>query len=175
MGRLGREKSVHLLLDYWAEYFKKDDALRLVIIGDGPEQEPLKKQANELGIGDRVTFTGSIPHEQVPPYFMACDYFITASITEMMSISMLEGMASGLPAVLRFDPLNAGQVQEGVNGFTYRNPEQMAQIIRSLAGMSAGEKREMRAQVRESVKDKGAKDLANYMLGVYSRVTGIPV
>ena len=106
---------------------------------------------------------------------MACDFFITASITEMMSISMLEGMASGLPAVLRFDPLNAGQVQEGVNGFTYRNPEQMAQIIRSLAGMSLEEKREMRAQVRESVKDKGAKDLANYMLGVYSRVTGISV
>ena len=40
---------------------------------------------------------------------------------------------------------------------------------------SLEEKREMRAQVRESVKDKGAKDLANYMLGVYSRVTGIPV
>lgn len=175
VGRLGREKSVHLLLDYWADYFKEEKTLRLVIIGDGPEQEPLKKQAKDLGIGEQVTFTGSIPHEQIPPYFMACDFFITASITEMMSISMLEGMASGLPAVLRFDPLNAGQVQEGVNGYTYRNPEQMAEIVRKLAGMSLEEKREMRAQVRESIKDKGAKDLANYMLGVYSRVTGIPV
>ena len=80
---------------------------------------------------------------------------IGLSLIHILSISMLEGMASGLPAVLRFDPLNAGQVQEGVNGFTYRNPEQMAEIVRKLAGMSLEEKREMRAQVRESVKDKG--------------------
>lgn len=175
VGRLGREKSVHLLLDYWAEFFKGDDSLRLVVVGDGPEHQALSEQAKKLGIEERVTFTGSIPHEEIPPYFMACDFFITASVTEMMSISMLEGMASGLPSVQRFDPINADQIQEGINGFTYRNPQEMEQIIRRLAALSDGERQEMRKRVRESVKDKGAKDLANYMLGVYARVTGIPV
>ncbi|MCO7136560.1 glycosyltransferase [[Clostridium] leptum] len=175
LGRLGKEKSVDLLLDYLAEQFPDEDRLRLVVVGDGPETDALKQQAKRLGLDHRVTFTGSVDHSEVPAYFSACDIYVSASLTEMMSISMLEGMASGLPVVLRYDPLNASQIEEGVNGYNYKTPEEMASIIRNLMNLSQEEKDAMRVRVRESVRNAGAINLAKYMLKIYSRVTGIPV
>ena len=92
----------------------------------------------------------------------------------MMSISMLEGMAAGLPIVQRYDELNAAQIEEGVNGYNYHTPEEMADIVRKLTSQSPEEKAVMKQQVRQTVLTKGSTDLARYMLGVYSRVTGIP-
>ena len=80
-----------------------------------------------------------------------------------------------MPVVLRYDPLNASQIEEGVNGYNYKTPEEMASIIRNLMNLSQEEKDAMRVRVRESVRNAGAINLAKYMLKIYSRVTGIPV
>ncbi len=175
VGRLGREKSVDVLIDWWAKYFTPEDKMHLVVIGDGPEMDALKAQAAGLGIADSVTFTGRVEHSDIAPYFSACDLYISASLTEMMSISMLEGMAAGLPIVQRYDELNAAQIEEGVNGYNYHTPEEMADTVRMLTSQSPEEKAEMKQRVRQTVLTKGSTDLARYMLGVYSRVTGIPV
>lgn len=47
--------------------------LKLLVIGDGPEREPLAGLARELGIADRVTFAGAVRHERVGEYVAACD------------------------------------------------------------------------------------------------------
>ena len=173
VGRLGKEKSIDLLLDYWAKNFRNVENLRLVIVGDGPLYESLVFKAKQLEIEDKVVFTGAIPHKDISPYFIACDFFITASVTEMMSISMLEGMASGLVPILRFDKINANQIENGVNGFLYHNDKEMGDVIRKFVDMSKEEKLKMRKMVRESVKDKGTKDLANYMERVYKDALSI--
>ena len=50
VGRLGREKSVDVLLRFWAQEMKPQDNMRLLIIGDGPEKEPLEQLAQQQGI-----------------------------------------------------------------------------------------------------------------------------
>jgi len=95
--------------------------------------------------------------------------FVTASLTEMMSISMLEGMAAGLPVLQRYDEANAGQIEEGVNGHNYKTPAEFAEHLKAFAALTPEEKEKKRAAVRASVLDAGSKRQAEYMLGVYEQ------
>ncbi len=168
-GRIGREKSVDVLLDYWAETVKPEDRMRLVIIGDGPCKQELEEQAARLGISNMVTFTGSVPNNELPPYYASCDLYVTASLSDTNSISMLEAMATGLPVVHRYDKLNEGQVRTGVNGYIFYDAKEMYQVFKEYQKKPAEEKRILEHSVRESVKQAGSENLANYLLTVYNK------
>lgn len=171
-GRIGKEKSIDVLLDYWAETIKPDDKMKLIIIGDGPCREELETKAKDLNISDMVIFTGAIPNEDLPPYYAACDIYVTASLSDTNSISMLEAMATGLPVLHRFDKLNQGQVQSGINGYIFFNAEEMYNELKNYQKKSAEEKEILRHSVRESVKNAGSENLANYLLMIYKDVYG---
>lgn len=166
-GRLGREKSVDVLLDYWAQTMKPEDHCKLMIIGDGPSRPELMEQAERLGIHDMVTFTGKVMHDELPPYYACCDLYVTTSLSDTNSISMLEAMATGLPVLQRFDQLNEGQVREGINGYIFYDAKQMYEKILAYKNKTAEEKKAIRFAVRDSVKKAGAEDLANYLLTIY--------
>ncbi len=167
VGRMGKEKSVDVLLGYWARFFRGDAGKRLLIVGDGPELENLEDEAKRLGIHSQVTFTGSVEHTHIAKYYAVCDFYVTASLSEMMSISMLEGAASGLPVVQRYDEKNANHYQEGLNSFTYKTEEQFEEIIRRMAEATEEEKHARKEAVRLSMKEKGETQLAKCLLKVY--------
>ena len=167
VGRLGREKSVDLLLDFWKSFISPTEQIRLLIIGDGPCREELEEQAFRLGLNDLVTFAGKIPHEDLPPYVAACDFYITASTSDTNSISMLEGMACGLPVLQIVDPLNEGQVRNGVNGYIFRNGQEMAEKIHLLRNLTPEQRTALSQSARSSVAQSGAVNLAQYVLKVY--------
>lgn len=168
VGRLGREKSVDILLDYWAKTIVPEDKLHLIIIGDGPCIDELKDQATRLNLNDMVTFTGKILHEDLPTYLAACDFYVTASTSDTNSISMLEGMATGLPVLQRLDRLNENQVRNGINGYVFNSAEEMAEEMKKIRDKSPEELAILKKSVIESVKKSGAIDLANYLLTIYS-------
>ncbi len=170
VGRLGREKSVDVLLDYWKAGVKPEDHIHLVVIGDGPVRPELEEQAKALGIEDMVTFTGRVEHEDLPPYYALCDVYVTASLSDTNSISMLEGMCSGLPVLQRNDPLNADQVRDGKNGFNFNSPEEMAQKLRQIQAMDQEALRGFKESVIASIRENGARELAERTLTVYQRV-----
>lgn len=170
VGRLGREKSVDVLLDYWKAGVKPEDHIHLVVIGDGPVRPELEDQARALGIEDMVTFTGRVEHEDLPPYYALCDVYVTASLSDTNSISMLEGMCSGLPVLQRNDPLNADQVRDGKNGFNFNSPEEMAQKLRQIQAMDQEALQGFKESVIASIRENGARELAERTLTVYQRV-----
>ena len=171
VGRLGHEKSVDVLLDYWARTITPEDKIMLCIIGGGPVQKELEQQAKDLGIGSMVVFTGAVPHDQMPPYYASCDVYVTASLSDTNSISMLEGMATGLPVLRRYDALNENvdQVRDGVNGYIFNSPEEMAAELRRVKNLSPEQLSILKASVIESVKRSGAEALANYTYNVYRK------
>jgi 1,2-diacylglycerol 3-alpha-glucosyltransferase len=171
VGRLGHEKSVDVLLDYWARTITPEDKIMLCIIGGGPVQEELEQQAKDLGIGSMVVFTGAVPHDQMPPYYASCDVYVTASLSDTNSISMLEGMATGLPVLRRYDALNENvdQVRDGVNGYIFNSPEEMAAELRRIKNLSPEQLSILKTSVIESVKRSGAEALANYTYNVYRK------
>ena len=68
---------------------------RLTIVGDGPEHAALQAEAQSLGIGERVHFTGHI--DDPAPLYARFDVFALSSDTEQMPLSVIEAMAAGLP------------------------------------------------------------------------------
>jgi teichuronic acid biosynthesis glycosyltransferase TuaC len=70
-----------------------------VIIGDGPGREPLSALARELGVGDRVRFTGQLPHAQAVTEAWRCHLYVMPSVEEPFGVAYVEAMAGGLPAV----------------------------------------------------------------------------
>ncbi len=171
VGRLGHEKSVDVLLDYWAKTITPEDKIMLCIIGGGPVQAELEQQAKDLGIDSMVVFTGAVPHDQMPPYYASCDVYVTASLSDTNSISMLEGMATGLPVLRRYDALNENvdQVRDGVNGYVFDSSEEMAAQLRRVKNLSPDQLSILKASVIESVKRSGAEALANYTCNVYRK------
>ncbi len=170
VGRLGREKSVDVLLRFWAQEMKPQDNMRLLIIGDGPEKEPLEQLAQQLGITDTVIFTGKVLHPDLPPYVHTCDIYVTASLSDTNSISMLEGMAGGLPVLQLYDELNADQVTDGVNGYMFRDAAEMGQRLRQIRDMEPEELQKLKTSVIQSVKNSGAQTLANYIQTIYYNI-----
>jgi glycosyltransferase involved in cell wall biosynthesis len=116
MGRLGPEKNLSLMMRAFAGLAKTYNQVKLMVIGDGPEKHNLIDQAHYLGIADRVLFTGMIPYLELPSYLAVADAFVTASITEVHPLSVIEAMAAGLPVVGIHSPGISDTVEDGVTG-----------------------------------------------------------
>lgn len=71
---------------------------RVLLVGDGPERKELERQTDELEIREQVCFTGFI--EQPAPLLALMDVFLLPSLTEGTSMTLLESMSLGLPAVV---------------------------------------------------------------------------
>lgn len=96
VGRMVRQKNQRMLLHLVAQL----DMCTLTLIGDGPWRQQLEKTAKDLGVIDRIEFTGIISREEV--YYRMCssDVFVSSSFWEGMPIAVLEAMALGLPVIL---------------------------------------------------------------------------
>lgn len=70
---------------------------KLLLLGDGPNHEKLKKLAKELGVEDAVTFTGNVANTE--DYYAVSDLYVQTSFREAMPLSVLEAMAAGLPII----------------------------------------------------------------------------
>lgn len=170
-GRMGQEKNIETLLDFWAENVKEEDGMKLLLIGGGPQLEEFSEYANKLGVDNTVKFTGRIEHGDIPPYYAACDCYITASLTECHSISMMEGMATGMPVLTIRDELNSDQIEEGVNGFYFRDADEMYSHMKKLKQMPKEELEKLQRQSRETTLSSGAQTIAENLLKVYGQAT----
>ena len=117
IGRLAPEKNLAFLLRAFAGTAEAFEKVHLMLVGDGPEKEDLEDRTKHLSLEDRVTFTGSIPYQDVPAYLAMADAFVTASVTEVHPLSIIEAMASGLPVLGITSPGVGDTVEDGETGF----------------------------------------------------------
>lgn len=115
-GRLGPEKNLSFLIKAFAGVAEAIENVHLVILGGGPEEEALKNQAAETGISKRVHFFGMLDYDLLPAHLAMCDVYVTASVTEVHPLSVIEAMATGLP-VLGIRSVGVGDtIQDGITG-----------------------------------------------------------
>lgn len=167
-GRLGKEKSVDVLLDFFAEYHRPNDHIKLLIVGEGPLHKALEEKAGRLGLTGSVVFTGGIAHENMREVYACCNLYATASKSEVNSVSMLEAMAMGLPVLHILDEENPGQVTEGVNGYIFRTPEEFHSAIERFRN-NREEQVRLRASTIESARLAGQETLARRVEAIYLR------
>jgi 1,2-diacylglycerol 3-alpha-glucosyltransferase len=157
-GRLAKEKNWPTLLKAAKKIHRAHPDLRVVLIGDGTQKVPLQKLASELGIAERVTFTGKLPFAEVTTYLKAADVFGFASVSETQGLVTMEAMAAGLPVVAVDGSGTRDIVDNGEQGFLVRNDadELAASVSRLL------ESPDMRRQFHiRALKKAKAFDVAN--------------
>lgn len=94
-GRLVARKANSQLIELLA---RLPDAF-LVLIGDGPDAEPLQRQAHELGVQERLRMLGYVPEDKKYRALACADLFVSTSQHEGFGLVFLEAMAFGLPIV----------------------------------------------------------------------------
>jgi len=71
----------------------------LHIIGNGPQEETLKKKAVDTGIEDRVSFLGKILREQILREMQTCDVYLQPSYYETFGVAIIEALSCGKPVI----------------------------------------------------------------------------
>lgn len=143
-------------------------AMRLLVIGDGPERECLQRLAGELGLADRVFFTGAVPHEEVGEFLGACD-LLAAPYGPLENhwfspLKVREYLAAGRPVIASA----IGQLKEsfgeaqGVVLVPPGDEASLAQALTELAGNPA--RREQLARNAAAVPPWTWVDLARSVL-----------
>lgn len=96
---LRREKNIGRLIQAFAAVAAAGapDAFELLIVGDGAERPALEERARELNVANQVRFAGQSNRPE--DWYPLMDIFALSSDTEQMPLSVLEGMAAGLPVV----------------------------------------------------------------------------
>ena len=177
VARLSAEKDFPSLLKAIAIAVRSVPDLKLKLVGDGPERQKLEQLTDELALREHVQFLGE--RKDVPELLSQAGFFVTASLTEGISLTLLEAMAVGLPVVATsvggnseiVDPPHTGRLVPAAD------PEQLAAAMVAMCEESsqwsamgrAGRKRvEEHFEVRRMVTDY--EDLYRQLLKSNTRI-----
>ena len=133
-GRIALEKNLPFLFDSFKGISQAIPNVHLLIVGSGVQQydDEIRSLVSEMQLSDRVRFTGRITYDKLPAYLAMCNIFVTASVTEVHPLSVIEGMGAGLP-IMGIESVGVGDtVQDGVTGFlaTHDQPAFTAKLMR---------------------------------------------
>jgi glycosyltransferase involved in cell wall biosynthesis len=138
-----------------------------LICGDGPDRTRLEAKAADLGVRERVKFSGFVPENRKPDYYRLADAYVMPSRGEGFGIVFLEALACGLPVVgstidgsrealldgslgLLVDPRKPQEVEAGILQALARKAEVPAQL--ATFSVQAFSDR-VRAITREAIAD----------------------
>jgi len=73
--------------------------IKLLILGEGPDEKKLKRLAERLNLKEKVLFLGHIQYNDLPKYYSSADVFVRPSLSEGLGNVFLEAMACGVPII----------------------------------------------------------------------------
>lgn len=166
VGRLALEKDLDVLLKAWRIVETKIPDAQLIITGNGPIIEELKKTASP-----QVIFTGYLHGEELAAVYASCDAFVFPSTTETFGNVVLEAMASGLPVIAPA----AGGVKsiliDGNNGIVCRprNYLDMASAIIKIT-QNRALRRELSSQALQYARERKWDGVLHPLIESYEKV-----
>ena len=132
LGRLGTEKNLTEVVEFFAMARSQNSKLILLIVGDGPARKELEETAHRLAVKDFVIFTGMVAPEEVHAFYQLGDVFVSASTSETQGLTYVEAAANGLPLLCRRDPCLDDVLVEGRNGYEYEAEDEFCQLLDTI-------------------------------------------
>lgn len=125
-----------------------EPSIRLALMSDGSQMQMLKDIAAADPNGKRINFLGRRPNNLLVDYYRAADLYVSASIVDGSSVSLLEAMGCEVPVLMSDIPGNLEWVTDGLNGtiFTTKNVQELAEKIIS----SCHQRDELRRMARNA-------------------------
>ena len=138
-------EGLSLLLEALPIILQKQPAIRLLLVGGGPQEALLKKKVQELGLEGDVIFTGRINHQQVQRYYNQVDIFIyprlSMRLTELVTpLKPLEAMAQGRLVVASDVGGHKELIEEGITGCLFKAGDKNALAITVLSLLDSPER-----------------------------------
>ncbi|MGN6125257.1 MAG: glycosyltransferase [Humibacter sp.] len=157
VGRVTGEKQIDVLVKAMALLPEDLDA-KLEVIGGGDQLKNLEHLAEQLGIADRVTFTGYVSDEELRQAYTRATVLAMPSIAELQSIVTMEAMASALPVVAANAMALPHLVHDGENGFLF-TPGDSQQLADRLETVFRMPQEELTAMKKASLRLIAAHDI----------------
>ena len=158
IARLFMLKGHKYIIESAKELSKRFEKCIWLFVGDGNLSEHFKQQIIELGLAEKVKFTGLLPPSQIPLAIQSSDILVHCSLREGLARTLPQAMLCGKPAV-SFDVDGAREV---VNKNTGRliEPKNVEQLIKACAELIEDEdlRKKLGENGRESVKEKFAPE-----------------
>lgn len=129
LSRISSEKNIQAILASLPEVLAENEAVKLVIAGDGPHLEKLEQQAKKLDLLNHVIFTGMVSPGETTLYYKACDFFISASTSETQGLTYLESLSSGKPIIAHGNPYLDELINDKAFGTLYYQKTELASAI----------------------------------------------
>lgn len=172
-GRIALEKNLPFLIEAFTGVAKAIPNVHLMLIGGGVAQyeEEIETLINELNFSNRIQWIGKIPYDQLPQHLAMCDIFVTASVTEVHPLSVIEAMGAGLP-VMGIESVGVGDtIEDGVTGFLSTNdlPAFTAKLTRLC--LDPNLRNQMSKSARQTSSAYDIKRTTKKMLRLYEMMT----
>ena len=124
-----------VLLKSFRIAYASNKRLRLVLVGSGSLSDSVRDFVSSPDLKGSVHLAGAVAHEELPRYFQQADLYLSCSVVDGTSVSMLEAFASGLPVVVSDLPAAREWVVPGENGWLapVGQPKEFARAILETA------------------------------------------
>lgn len=174
VGRIVAEKGVHVLLAAVPRVLAVFPSAKFVVVGVGPMLEELRRMAWELGVNEKVLFTGFIPDEDRDRLYRVADCAVFPSLYEPFGIVALEAMAHRCPVVVSDIGGLREVVTHGQTGVTCYpgDPGSVAWAILHTLQHPEWTQQRVEAAYRQVRDEYNWDRIAGLTLGVYGRVVG---
>jgi len=110
------------------------DRLHLFLAGDGPTRVRLELLAEELNIAEKITFMGVLNEDALICFYQGLDLYLHCTFGEMMSTSVMQAQACGLPVIASDVPHLAEQISHGEDGILVPSSDPNA-LIRAITSL----------------------------------------
>ena len=110
---------VDVLAKAFVKVTKQRDDVNLLLLNGGSQASTIRQILMSGGVLDRVQFGGQVSQTDLPRWYHIADLFISPSHVDGSSVSLMEALACGVPALVSDIPANKEWVSEGVNGWLF--------------------------------------------------------
>jgi glycogen synthase len=134
--RLSRKKRPLRLIRAFAsavQFVAGAPSMRLIVAGAGPEGEPMRRLAAELGVGNRVELVGQLSRAELRTLYGRAHVFVLPSERESFGLAALEARAAGLPVIAMQASGVRDFIRQGVEGLLARDETELARHLSRLA------------------------------------------
>jgi L-malate glycosyltransferase len=151
---------IDVLLEGFHRAYTMDSSLRLLLLGNGPDVARVDDFIAGHGLAGVIYTPGNVSRQEMPKWFRAADIYISCTVTDGTSISLLEAMATGLPVVVSDLPGNREWVAEEQNGWLARphSVEDFADRLLRASRLSPLERKQLAERNRRIVEERADWD-----------------
>ncbi|MEI9974819.1 MAG: glycosyltransferase [Ignavibacteriota bacterium] len=151
--------------------------LRLAMAGGGSLRPEVERAISDRGLGASVWLPGVIPNDRLPDYFRAADIYVSFAASDGSSISLLEAMATGLPAIVTDRASNREWIANSSSGALapFGDTSAMAAALLEMAELADSRRREI-AQCNRAIVESRANWTRNVskLLAAYEELPPQP-